>query len=259
MRNFFDPTGAITEITEYVGYPEHTHDNVSFYGLPHANNKERIAEIRTEYARKTTHFAYMNHCGLQSNCASFAEYLQRGVIPDMGRSPHLFAYYGDMYSYHGQHLNFGDVLAVYYLRHTEFFNGFFSSYMKHHSVYDFAAQKILDAASPDFLTTFKTSRKYMSRWKKYTREDLLHEADCPFFDNYHFLICVGYEMNESTGNLEPLFIGQGGRNKLLKQEISAGKILLPPFGNIQLGFLSRFVSEDEHIPAFIFCSKPAVY
>lgn len=255
MIKFFDPTGIIQAIARYVAFPHHPHDNVCFHGLPFAHNREHIANLRMNYAKAILWFSYMNHNGLNSNCSSFAEYLRSSAALNILKLKECFSYFGDLFLYRGQHLNFGDVVAIFYLRNKEFEEGgFFSLELRDKRILDFALKSKEDAESKDYLRTYTSSLKRSLGVEYFPLNELLGITKSIFISDFHFLTCVSYEINRQTGNLEPLFIGQDGRN--VSMEHDKRKILLPPFGNIELTFMSDNVAPEEDVPAFVLCSKP---
>jgi hypothetical protein len=254
MEELFDPTRIVERVAEYVAFPDHPHDEACFYGLPFAHDRERVRRVRKDFAQATIRFYCMNHLGLRSNCSSFAEYLRTRRKVDAGKMPNLFSYLGSMYPYNGQHLTFGDVLAIQYLRDEGFSNGFFDSEVRDQTLFEAAARRREDAESPCFLRAYARGLSGDASREIVGRRELLRLSRNFFLGDYHFLTCVGYEIHGETGNLEPVFLGQNGRNFPTSRKEK--RILLPPFGNLELSFLSRHVAPGTHTPALVFCSKP---
>jgi hypothetical protein len=250
----FDVTGEIKRVSNYIAYPNHPHDDACFYGLPIFGNKDQIEKVRRETAIRVIKWSYMNHLGLSSNCSSFAEFMRSGKVINILGKPAFLVYDGNMYHYGGQHLNFGDTVAICYLREKEFNNGFFDSLPGLNYMHEFAEQRRRFASARNFLRAYAVPMKRRIYQKPYKKRDLVKIDNSIFVSDYHFLVCVGYKIHSKTGNLEPLFVCQRNRNVPLPKDDY--KILLPPFGDIHLGFISSFILSGEDTPAFVFCSKP---
>lgn len=257
MEQLFDTTGLIGRIAHYISRPNEN-DGTCFLGLPYESSPRYIAKIRKEYAKKVVRFSRMNHLGLRSNCASFAEFMRSGNVLDIVKYENYLSYFGDMYPYKGQHLNFGDMIAVHYLHDEYFNNGLFDSISRINYIHDFVMLSKSVASSRNFLQSYAYSRRKSPAYKVFGRKESIDISKNVFFQHYHYLVCVGYEFNTDTGNLEPVFVSQNGRNVLSKAEVVAGTILLPPFGDLGVSFITDHVLQSlvSGTPGLVLCSKP---
>lgn len=256
MKEFFDLTGTVRKMAGYIAFSGHPHDDVCFYDLPYANDREYIAKLREYYAKLVIRFSFMNHLGMKSNCSSLAEYLRSGALIDITEMEKLLSYRGEMFPYRGQHISFGDVVALYYLREKEFHDGFSIRDVMSNAVQDFAEERRGDACQKNFLEAYTVSHQDSSVRDRYSREDVLELMDTNIFlCDYHFAVCIAYATNPQTGNLEPVFIEQNGRN-IRTEDFLDGMILLPPFGELRLSFMSAYVEAGRWTPALALCSKP---
>lgn len=257
MKQLFDTTGLIGRIASYISSPN-DNDRISFYGLPYVGSPKHIARIRQEYAKKVVRFARMNHLGLRSNCASFAEFMRSGNVHNIEKYENYLSYFGSMYPYKGQHLNFGDAIAIHYLRDEWFSNGLFDSVSGINNIHDFAEMSRNVTGASNFMRAYSLSRRGLPTHKVYDCDDSLKISSSVFFLHYHYLVCIGYEFNTETGNLEPVFVYQNGRNVFFKKELKEGKILLPPFGDLEISFITDHIGQkvNRGTPGLILCSKP---
>lgn len=254
MFSLFDPTGWVTAVARYVAQKYHPHDDVCFYGVVDRERDEFIAQRRKTCAERIIQFYRFNHAGLLSNCSSFAEYVRHGNLHFVEKAYEHYGYEGTLYRYRGQHIIFGDVVMISYVNEWVIESGLLKSKHTPNIMREFVACRQEIAKAADFSKANKEEVPRNAHALKYTpleiRDNFLEN---PLLRDYHFLVCVGYEIHPGTGNLEPVFVNQDGRNFQGKEHT---RILLPPFGKLVVSFLSDHVEPEEKVPAFLFCSKP---
>ena len=214
LLSLFDPTGWVRRVSDFVAQKGHAHDKVCFYGTPFAHDEIMVQTMRTRYARMILRFYQMNHFGLASNCASFAQYLKSGQVFPLQCS-NLMQYHSDMYLYQGQHIAFGDVICLFYFR-EEVFDHVYEIRRLFPAIFDLFLEKSEDSKVKDILLRLSHRKNLLVQKFSYTEIGEMTEGF--IFKDFHFLTCVGYESNPKTGNIEPIFVNQNGRNTVLAKD-----------------------------------------